>query len=85
MKRFHQGQLVHLADPVHIAARFYRPELGGIMGAGGVIIPRQALDGPAYVFRVAEKCKCERALIVFGSPESNQGMWLNVQDCIKGA
>lgn len=55
MKRARVQQRVRIADPVHIASRFFRPEFGGIIGAGGMIIPREVIDDPCQVVMVADK------------------------------
>jgi len=84
MKRLHIGQSVKLANPVSIAARFYSQELGGIVGAGNQILPRSLLDAPAYVVSLATGSNCQRGLIAFGSLESNQAMWLDIETLEKG-
>lgn len=77
MKRLRLGQAVKVADPMNLAARFYSPEHQGITGAGGIKIDRQLLDGPAFVVSIVARTNSTRGLIAFGSPESNQGMWLD--------
>jgi hypothetical protein len=78
MKQLRIGQEVKIADPVHLAARFYKSELGGLSGAGGIVIPRDLIDGPGFVVSIAAGTKKTRGLIAFGSPDSNSGMWLDV-------
>ena len=81
MKTFKQGQKVRLTDPVHIAARFYRPDWSALVGAGGMPIKRELIDGDAYVCSVGKDKT--RGLVVFGSPDSNTGMWLDINDVVK--
>lgn len=83
MKRLRIGQTVKLNDPISIAARFYSQDLGGIVGAGFQLLPRYLLDGPAFVVSIVDGTKAQRGLIAFGSPESNQGMWINIESLIK--
>ena len=71
---------VRLADPVHIAARFYKPDFSGIVGAGGHIIPRPLLDGNGFVVDIVKGTKATRGLIAFGDPDSDFAMWLDVND-----
>lgn len=78
MKRLTIGRKVKIANPVSIAARFWSEDHGGIVGAGYQIIDRALLDGDCYVVSLAHKCKGQRGLIAFGSPESNQAMWLDI-------
>ncbi len=77
--KLRQGQKVKLANPVATIARFYSNEQRGVPGAGGVVIDANLLHGDAWVFSVSTevKPKGSRALIVFGSPDSNKGMWLD--------
>lgn len=83
MKRLRLGQRVKLINPVSISARFYSPDHGGIVGAGNIVLERNLLDGPAFVVSIANGSKAQRGLIAFGSPESNLGMWINVESLEK--
>ncbi len=83
MKRLHIGQTVKLTDPVSIAARFYSQDHRGIVGAGYQVLPRDLLDQTAYVVSIANGSKSQRGLIAFGSPESNQGLWINIESLMK--
>lgn len=78
LKRLRIGQTVRIARPVDIAARFFDPDRGVIVGAGSLAIQRELLEGLAYVVSIADGSKGTRGLIAFGSPESNRGMWLSV-------
>ncbi len=79
MKRLRIGQKVKLSNPVATAARFYSQDHGGIVGAGYITLQRELLDGAAYVVSLANGSKGQRGLIAFGSPESNLGMWINIE------
>jgi len=81
MKRFKQGQKVRIADPVRVAARFYNPQHAAIIGAGNMMLSRTLLDGDAWVFSVTKDKT--RALVVFGAPDSNLGIWLHTDDIEK--
>ncbi len=83
MKRLRIGQTVKLIDPVNTCARFYSQDHKGIVGAGYQILPRDLLDQTAYVVSIATGSKSQRGLIAFGSPESNQGLWINIESLVK--
>ena len=83
MKRMKVGKKVRIADPVHLAARFYRTEIQGLVGAGGIAIPRAAIDGPAWIVSVTTGTKGTRGLVAFERQDSNLGMWLDVNDLVE--
>ena len=77
MKKLRQGQKVKLIDPNRIAYRFRDSHGRGVLGASGIIVPRDELDKIGEVFRLAERYNGKRALIVFGDSQGNHGMWLD--------
>lgn len=48
-RQVRKGRKVRLVDPLRVATMFHRPGVGGVVGAGGVIVERRLLDTPATV------------------------------------
>ena len=80
-----EGKQVSIADPVQIAVRFYSRDRGGIIGAGGIILPRWLLDTPATIVRRGEAGR--RALVGWPTASvdgelvagGDAGMWLDCE------
>jgi hypothetical protein len=67
------ARAIRLCDPARIAARFNAPDLGGIVGAGGSIVPRDLLDHPGEVGAISKDGR--RVLISWCG--GDHGMWLD--------
>ena len=72
-----------LADPLHIAVRFYSAEHGGIIGAGlGAphIVARENMESAAEVMSLCGSGKTsDRGLVAW--PDGS-GMWLDASDLV---
>jgi len=78
MKRIKVGQRVRLAEPARVAVRFWSAQHGGIVGAGGAIIPREVLEGMGTIVSIMGNAKTSgRGLIGFDG--SAYGLWLDAE------
>ena len=68
------GRVVALADPVSFACRFFCKELGGIVGAGGRLLPRDLIDQPAVVW----SCGTPRSRVLIAWDNGDLGAWVDV-------
>lgn len=71
------GRPVRLRDPARFAARFNSPEHGGIVGAGGAILPRELLEQPGVI---SDTSKDKRRVMIHWpeAGDGNLGAWVDV-------
>jgi hypothetical protein len=84
--RFQVGQPAAIADPVRIASRFWSAQHQGIVGAGGMILPRMILERPGTVATVtAGQRGIKRVLLDWGLDDQNRslGIWLDSDQLVR--
>ena len=88
MRRLRVGQQVRIEDPARTAARFWVADRRAIMGAGGVYVPRVALDGIGTVAMVA--VNGTRGCVEFSHTPTEDGyvrssLWLDADALVSAA